>query len=385
MRILVVGVAFLVSACKTEVSGEFSHPDLSTEGASAMLGSDSLNLPESVRQAASALIARKATVRIGSMSGAPGTVLARPIAASRLSDGKIVILDAMASEVREFDEDGRFVRTLLGRGRGPQEISLPVGLQVRTARTPSGADTLVVATRVGLKLFEVSDSGAVPVATLQPPDLPSLSDGCLGIGRVFARAGLRPDSGVVATRSLSGGPLTRFGRGYGGGAVLTKEELSVGPIACTPNGAALVAFTYLPRVQLFDPAGVELWTTAIPEFSPLAFEETRRGETAELRSRYDRGGDMIQALRTLEGDVALLQVGRLEAADADRPNVQQIARLSTYLLSLRNGEGGFVSSSLPSVIGFGGGTLFTVEEAPQGHPVVVGYSIQGGQLEDTGR
>lgn len=377
MRSAISLAAILLSlACGAEGSRTVSHPVLEPELTTRVLTADSTHLPGVLHGLGESIRARTPRVRIGSLNGPAGTILARPVSASSLSDGRIVVLDAMASEVRLYGADGEFQSVLLGRGRGPNEISTPLALQVILSRASRGSDTLVVATRIGLKRFAITGTVIEPLGALQPPEIPLPTDGCSTSGVAFVRAGLRPDSGLVARREMRGGRIQRFGSGYRSGGMLTREELSVGPIACVPDAGVAIAFTYLPRIHMYGPDGRESWTTSLPDFVGLAFEEDKQGDAVvQLRSKFDSPGDMVQTLRVIAPDALLLQVGRLEAATPDRPSVQAISRLSTFLISVQTGEGGFVSSAVPQVIGFGNGMLFTVEEAPEGHPVVVGYAL----------
>lgn len=77
-------------------------------------------------------------LQIGALEGENAYLFGRVRGAVRLSDGRIAVLDDRAGEVRLFDSDGRYVRTLGGRGDGPGEFDSPAFLGV----LPS--DTLVV-------------------------------------------------------------------------------------------------------------------------------------------------------------------------------------------------------------------------------------------------
>jgi hypothetical protein len=82
----------------------------------------------------------EASLRIGSPNGAgDGHDLHRVSDASRLSDGRVAVLNRSTAEVRLYDANGRFLRSLGRSGDGPGEFRNPHRLWVRNA------DTIVVA------------------------------------------------------------------------------------------------------------------------------------------------------------------------------------------------------------------------------------------------
>lgn len=66
--------------------------------------------------------------RIGEREGAGPQVFGRIMALTVDIDGRIYVLDQLAHEVRVFDADGEYLRSLGGRGSGPGEIKDAIGL-----------------------------------------------------------------------------------------------------------------------------------------------------------------------------------------------------------------------------------------------------------------
>jgi len=75
--------------------------------------------------------------------------------AARLSDGSIVVVNTGTSELRIFDEAGRFVRALGRKGRGPGELSYIENVVVLPG------DTLLTLDMQGLKLAWFGPSGTL--------------------------------------------------------------------------------------------------------------------------------------------------------------------------------------------------------------------------------
>ncbi|MEX0894016.1 MAG: 6-bladed beta-propeller [Gemmatimonadota bacterium] len=68
------------------------------------------------------------TVQIGAMDGEPAYLFDRIMGAVTLSDGRIVVADMGASELRFFDPDGQHLMSVGSRGEGPGEFRQVMGL-----------------------------------------------------------------------------------------------------------------------------------------------------------------------------------------------------------------------------------------------------------------
>lgn len=87
-----------------------------------------------------------AVVRMGAHDGDEG-LLWRVMGVTRLSDGRVAVLNSGSGQVRYFDARGRFVHAAGGLGGGPGEFQFPLAL----VRVP--VDTLVVLDRTGKESF----------------------------------------------------------------------------------------------------------------------------------------------------------------------------------------------------------------------------------------
>lgn len=63
------------------------------------------------------------TTIIGSVEGDPNQLFNEIVGATRLSDGRILVLDSGSAELRFYDADGQFLNASGGRGGGPGEFS----------------------------------------------------------------------------------------------------------------------------------------------------------------------------------------------------------------------------------------------------------------------
>jgi hypothetical protein len=120
--------------------------------------------------------------------------------ATRLPDGRIVIADAQLAELRVFDENGRFLMRIGGKGSGPGEYQTIAGLY------RANGDTLWVEDRGNRRLTKLTPEGQV-VATLPVAWIPWTRPARVPGGRPLSGAsalvlrGLLGDSALLATHT----------------------------------------------------------------------------------------------------------------------------------------------------------------------------------------
>lgn len=76
----------------------------------------------SARDASRLVVPESCALEIGRSGRSPAHEFFRIRAAYRLGDGRLVVVDGGANEVRYFDGDGRHVSTSGGEGDGPGEF-----------------------------------------------------------------------------------------------------------------------------------------------------------------------------------------------------------------------------------------------------------------------
>lgn len=100
--------------------------------------------------------------RIGSVEGAGPATFSQIIGLAVDSQGRIYVLDRLSQDVRVFDSDGDYVRTLGRKGEGPGEFGTATGL----GWGPSGHLWVV---DQGLKRFTLFDTSGAFVDTRRAP------------------------------------------------------------------------------------------------------------------------------------------------------------------------------------------------------------------------
>ena len=116
---------------------------------------------------------RRPITRVGDGDD-PGTQFGFVTDAARLTDGRVVVLDGQARDVRVFNESGTLERSWGGGGEGPGEFLLP------TAVTRLAGDTVAVVDRRTFRVTSFGPDGVVHTTAQQqlgfaPSGMPSES------------------------------------------------------------------------------------------------------------------------------------------------------------------------------------------------------------------
>ncbi|NNF27887.1 MAG: 6-bladed beta-propeller [Gemmatimonadetes bacterium] len=255
-------------------------------------------------------------MRVGSLDGSPetqfGQIGARGI--DRLSDGRIVVLDAMGQHLKVFAPDGTYQATLGGPGSGPGELG--AGNQfVIVGR----GDTIYVPDlqnqRVSLYSGEGSSLGSFPMDFSN--GIPFLWD-ATGSGDVVAQ--LRPlalpgqaesdgQDRIVAFGPDGSVQDTLFSFASGGSFNFASDRPEIRFFApepawdVTPEGQVLFGMSDQYRISVYEPAGTLTRIISKP-FSSPPVEENDQGIIMEfLEEAWGDAGVPPQAIEQLRGVV----------------------------------------------------------------------------------
>ncbi len=164
-KVVILGmlaVAVLVPAAPGKVDGQVPAPVIIERGSN----------PEEPDCA----LRQQPNLRIGTENTPDETVFGNIIAYSVGPGGTIYVLDSTVPAVRVFARDGRYVRTIGRRGRGPGEFEQPYRLEV------SGSDVMVFHRSPGRMIrFDTTgthiSTGLVPFSSAGPPSIALTSTG----------------------------------------------------------------------------------------------------------------------------------------------------------------------------------------------------------------
>jgi len=157
-------------------------------------------------------------VDIGTADGRDGQDLALPWSSVRFGDGRIAISNGQSNELRFYDSDGQFIRSVGREGEGPGEFRA-IGL-VQLGR----ADTIIVSDGILSRLTLFSPSGEfgrtirLEAIENRGPQLRGVLSDTIVLFRIrlYGRSGGRSipvrDTLLLTTRPLDGGVTTVIGR-----------------------------------------------------------------------------------------------------------------------------------------------------------------------------
>jgi hypothetical protein len=200
-------------------------------------------------------------VRIGVHEGAPEYELFDATGSTRLGDGRIVVANAGAREIRYYDARGRYLRTSGRQGGGPGEFRYLRKIYRHTADSLLAADWSVER----LSLFDPSGEfvRTVPAPSVGGPALP-LDIRLEGPFWVATGAWRVPTDGVRrALRRLprpDGTPAFRFVLPAADGTLWIAERLAIGDdvprwIVIDSAGRPVATVDLPPRFELYEAGG----------------------------------------------------------------------------------------------------------------------------------
>jgi hypothetical protein len=233
--------------------------------------------------------------------------------ALRLSDGRIVVTNGGAADVRYYAADGAHVRTSGRRGEGPGEFRQPRWLfplagdsvlvvdgRRASVLDPNGEfvrDFLIGGTGAWLSAFgRLADGSLIAAANLL--DEANIVDGFQRPGLGMVRVG--GDGAVLDTLTVVPGAEGVIHTGRSGGVIATIE-ISMPPFAkrtvYTAAGDVIVVGTQdAPQVEVYDADGMlrRIVRTNAPmpvvteEHLEAWYQRQREQMPAELRAQFDR-------------------------------------------------------------------------------------------------
>lgn len=225
-------------------------------------------------------------VTIGAAEGEAELQFGQIVAIAVDRSGRIHVLDQQASNVRTFDPDGAFVRTIGRKGSGPGEIQNAAGLFMGTGDTLFVAD--IGARRVSRFLTDGSEAGSFPLSLTN--GIPIRWDGTEG-GTLVAQ--LRPFTGGPG----AGAPAI----GESDVVVSMGSDGSLGDTLLTMPAGETIQFRgpgQAPRIQVFAPEPIwalapdGIWFGINNEFRVSRYSN---GELTSVITREGAGNPVTEA------------------------------------------------------------------------------------------
>lgn len=279
--------------------------------------------------------------------------------------GGFFVLDASEGVVYEYDSNGRFVEGFGQFGEGPGEFRSPVALAMDYR-----GKRIVVADRnrkVSFFNYEPRTTSFDRMQTLKAAAL----DLCIRESVLYTHGTLAGIDGTIHVPNLMGAYVNSFGAKYVSDNPMVAVDLSRGFVTCNRE-SVVFGYLYLPVVRGYTAGGELLWTSILEEFQPLRITEDVGAQTILYSGRHGtsdvlRGVTMVEEL-----PFVIVQVRRRTPESIDEG--REYARMFTYVLDSRTGEGAYVGTSLPPVYAVKNGFIYTAVRSP--FPQVRVYDFQ---------
>ncbi|HUF26436.1 MAG TPA: 6-bladed beta-propeller [Gemmatimonadaceae bacterium] len=309
-------------------------------------------------------------LRIGTLDGDPNETFGDVRSIEADDDGTIYVLDHQASEVRVFDADGRFLRTLTRKGQGPGELAAANGMILARDRTlwiqDHGQWRMIGVNLAGEEVarfpMHVLSYGYVWNGTLDDrgrfwkpvthSDAPPVFPPEPGLNERSARAYLKWfDPATETTDSVFLGEVThRFHvTRIGGGWMNRGIPFSPQPMTLVdPGGGFWTTSGETYRIARLDERGDTLLVLEVAEApAPVTSEDRQRfiDEIVERSPDQRRAAEELAGLapetKPIVDQLNLDDVGRLwvrrHAAEDENPLYDLFSRDGEYLGSVRLG------------------------------------------------
>ncbi len=286
-----------------------------------------------------------------------------------IGEGRVAVLDQMASRVALFDFDGERAGGFGGPGEGPGELDLPIALLVRDSTEIQVLDA------VGrLHRFTEGDDGAWAFEErIELSGFPRAA--CAEPGRdrtvVHIPAVAPSDAdlvaqGVLRLHDADGAHVRSFGTPYRYEQPLVANRMRRGQVVCTPGGQVLLALEGSNRVAAWAMAdGEELWNAAIEGVEVPRLREMTLADGRPAVGQDPRGTARYHGLLTavgMGGGRALLQYTRFHwGDDLEAPRSEAI---ESWIVEVATGAGGWVGEALPRVGAIQGDVVVLLHEDP---------------------
>ncbi len=270
-------------------------------------------------------------------------------------DGKVVVLDADAQEVRIFDLTGAFIGGFGGRGDGPMELRRATEFHL----FPDGRIAVALGKMGPIKVFEQSGGEwrLAEILDLRPTPANSLCG--MKDGRLFSAGYMRADDTILNEFVAAGN--RSWGRGYRHEHSFIRMALSDGLVACLDGSDRVVfGFQKLPLVRSYGADGTLHWTAAVTDYLQLQVWESREEETGAVAysESTSKDHDRLAVVAGLTGgDHLLLQYSRV--LNEHRRIVPR-----SYLVDASTGIGAYLGDTLPNVLSVQSDTYIAVFEDP---------------------
>ncbi|MBL8997799.1 MAG: hypothetical protein JNL44_10835 [Gemmatimonadetes bacterium] len=310
---------------------------------------------------------------IGTLDGPLETVFGTIADVAVAPSGAIYILDIANQLVRGFSPTGVPVIQLGRLGSGPPDLRTPLSIWTE------GDSTVVVADGVlGIKYFSAKPRSSTPTRVLRlgaPPIAAcATGDHVVSVGTSgepiggSVKVGVEPLGSVTAR---SGELVRRFGESYPSENAMVRRSMSESVVACTPEGTIVTSLSKLPFVTGYRADGSPSWVARLKDFvvGRHVEEANSRGQRSIGIDDRDPRNSFVRRITPVGGSMVVVQVGLMTPESIRDRSIW--SRIDSYVVDVRDGQGAFVSSTLPLLAAMRGERLVAFENDPYPRVVLI--------------
>ncbi|MDQ7040414.1 MAG: 6-bladed beta-propeller [Rhodothermus sp.] len=223
--------------------------------------------------------------RVGSMRSVHSWELfGRVISVSQNQKGHIFALDNQYTEVRVFDEKGRFLFAIGEKGEGPGSFMYPEWIAI------DQWDTVYVTDRVQRKIevFAPKGNAYVYERTIL---LPQIASGgiCVDSSSIFISTNNMYNDSLIYRLDKNGNVIGKFGNiSYRSENPVVRSYITRNYISCNlENEVIVLIFRYAPIFKVYSREGKLLWQVWIDDLNVSGFTEFKTGGVGFSRDKQE--------------------------------------------------------------------------------------------------
>ena len=272
---------------------------------------------------------------IGVRNGKKNEIIGK-VSDAEKENGKIYILDERNSEVKIYNTDGSFKKSIGRPGKGPREMSSPSSMEVKKNGKIVVANTGTVS---------IIDENSKEKANKLGVGF-TITDMCLLNEKIYATGFSSSSNNRVTILELNGDAknIGGFGERYKTDSEFVEMQLSDGYVSCNKKENMFVSgIVHLPTVEVFSDNNKEKLKYKVNDFTPIKAVKKGKGVTL----KYDKKRHFVWDAFDINGDLFILQVSHSTQKSIEKNNIH--SKTYTYILSYEDGKSLYVGSSLPPI------------------------------------
>ncbi len=363
---LMVGCAAPDANDGPRTQGQIIHPtedNIPVGGDTKVLTTDSPSQNGSLTDMAKRLAQVREVLTLGVQEGESYEMFGRIADVVVDKAGTVYVLDDRISEVRTYDAQGQYIRSIGRSGEGPGEFRAPAALGI------DASERLLVLDRARrITAFE-ADSGTYDTTMVLPFGPQDL---CTMASHLFVHGIWAEHEPIVHAFDMGGTYRQSLGEGYHAENEMARQDLSTGAVSCnSETSTVVIQLKNLPVLRGYTIEGAERWVTVLEDFTPLGITEDT--ETRTITYSGLRGvSDVFHHTIPVAGTKFIVAQLRRRTPESIQEN-QDYAEIHTYVIDSATGEGVYAGTELPLVFSVSGERAYAAINWP--YPRIVVYEL----------